>query len=98
MDPSGKAYEPDDPFTLVATGYPVADEEVADREMARCFIEEYALMGWPAHRIRHLFGSQFFAGTHAILLRRGEAFVDALLAEAFGPAGDAWSPIPEQEG
>jgi hypothetical protein len=89
VDASDKSLEPGDPFAFTAVSYPVEDQEEADRAMARCFIEEFALMGWPADRIRRLFGTGFFAGTHGILERRGEAFVDALVAETFGvaPAG-----------
>lgn len=83
MDAKDKSYEPEDPFTFTAMGYPVEDQEEADRAMARCFIEEFALMGWPAERVRRLFRSGFFAGTHGIFERRGEAFVDALVAETF---------------
>lgn len=84
-------FEPDDPMTFTAVAYPVEDREEADREMARCFIEEYALMGWSPERIRGLFRSGAFAGTHAILERRGEPFVEALLAQTFGDP----SPAPE---
>lgn len=84
MDASDKSLEPDDPFAFTAIAYPVEDQEEADRAMARCFIEEFALMGWSADRVRRLFRSGFFAGTHGILERRGEAFVDALVAETFG--------------
>jgi len=84
VDASDKSLEPDDPFAFTAIAYPVEDQEEADRAMARCFIEEFALMGWSGDRVRRLFGTGFFAGTHGILERRGEAFVDALVAETFG--------------
>jgi hypothetical protein len=84
VDASDKSLEPGDPFAFTAVAYPVEEQEEADRAMGRCFIEEFALMGWSADRIRRLFGSGFFAGTHGILERRGEAFVDALIAETFG--------------
>ena len=84
MDAKDKSYEPDDPFTFAAVRYPVEDQEEADRAMARCFIEEFALMGWSSDRVRRLFRSGFFAGTHGIFERRGEAFVDALVADTFG--------------
>lgn len=87
MDASDKTLEPDDPYAFTAMRYPVDDPVASDREMARCFIEEYALMGWSADRVRRLFGSPFFAGTHGILERRGQAFVDELVAETFGDAG-----------
>lgn len=79
-----KSLEPDDPYAFMAMSYPVRDEEEADREMARCFIEEFALMGWSADRVRRLFRTEFFVGTHAILERRGQWFVDEIVAETFG--------------
>lgn len=84
MDATDKSLEPDDPFEFTAVPYPVTDEVEADREMARCFIEEFALMGWSADRVRRLFGSEFFVGTHGIIERRGQLFVDELVAETFG--------------
>ncbi|MGZ5306397.1 MAG: hypothetical protein ACXWEG_06665 [Actinomycetota bacterium] len=90
MDARDKSYEPEDPFAFTAMGYPVEDQEEADRAMARCFIEEFALMGWPAERVRRLFRSAFFAGTHGIFERQGGSFVDALVAETFEqPSGGA---------
>ena len=79
-----KSLEPDDPYEFTAMSYPVRDEEEADREMARCFVEEFALMGWSADRVRRLFRSEFFVATHGILERRGQPFVDEIVAETFG--------------
>jgi hypothetical protein len=83
VDAADKVFEPDDPLTFTAVGYRVEDQVEADRVMARCFIEEFALMGWPAERVRGLFRSGSFTGTHGILERQGETFVDALVAETF---------------
>ncbi|HET9672965.1 MAG TPA: hypothetical protein VFQ40_08985 [Actinomycetota bacterium] len=93
VDASDKILEPDDPYQLTTMAYPVEDGQSSDREMARCFIEEYALMGWSRDRIRRLFGSPFFAGTHGILERRGSDFIEALLAETF-EAPDAETEEP----
>ena len=88
MDARDKSFEPDDPLAFTAMGYPVEDQEEADRAMAIYFIEEFALMGWSAERVRHLFRSESFAGTHGIFERQGEAFVDALVTGVFEePAG-----------
>lgn len=84
MRPQDKTFEADDPFELVGTTYPVHDGEAADREMTRCFVEEYALMGWSAERIRGLFESPVYTGTHAVLVRRGRGFVDSVIAEVLG--------------
>lgn len=92
MDAMDKVFEPDDPLTFTAVGYPVDDQEAADRAMARCFIEEFALMGWSAERVRGLFRSGSFAGTHGILERQGETFVDTLVAETFVPLRSGDTP------
>ena len=81
--PGEKELEADDPYELVAVevaGPPGYDGPAA---MARCFIEEFALMGWPPERILRLFQSRAFAGTHAVYEDRGEAFVRALIDDVF---------------
>lgn len=79
-----KESEADDPYEFVAVRFPMEEGIDGDEAMARCFIEEYALMGMPRDRMMHLFRSRFFAGTHAILESRGEAFVQALIDGVYG--------------
>lgn len=82
-----KVVESGDPLELVGVSYRVESAEDDDRAMARCFIEEYALVGWDAARIRNLFLSPMYSGPHGITCRRGIAFVDTVIAEVFGPQG-----------
>jgi hypothetical protein len=85
---ASKTFEATDPLELVGVSYPVASREEQDRTMGRCFIEEYALMGWNAERIRTLFLSPVYAGPHGILRRQGMPFVDTLVHEVIhGEAG-----------
>ena len=79
-----KDFERDDPMELVGHTYPVESQVEHDRAAARTFIEEFALMGWPAARIRGLFGSAEYAACFDIRSRRGGAFVDELIADVFG--------------
>ena len=81
-----KELEADDPMEFVAMRYPVPPGVDGDEVMARCFIEEYALMGMPRAKVAQLFRSRFFKGTHAILESRGEAFVQRLIDQVYGPA------------
>jgi len=81
-----KEFEGDDPMEFVAHRFPVPPGVDMDAEMARCFIEEYALMGMPRERVFHLFSSRFFAGTHAVLESKGEAFIRSLIDGVYGPA------------
>ena len=83
-----KELENDDPYEFVAMRYPVEPGTDADELMARCFIEEYALIGMPRQKAMRLFVSPQFAGTHAILARRGREFVERLADEVYGqPVG-----------
>lgn len=79
-----KELEADDPYELVAHRAPLQSGTDPDELVARCFVEEFALMGVPASRILHLFRSEFFVGTHAILEERGEPFVQRIINSVFG--------------
>jgi hypothetical protein len=52
--------------------------------MARCFIEEFALMGWSTDRILRLFRNPFYAGANIVYRQRGEGYVKALIAQTLG--------------
>ena len=79
-----KTFEHDDPMELVGHTYPVESQHEHDRAAAQTFIEEFALMGWPAARIRHLFDSAEYTACSDIKRRQGEAFVDDLITTVFG--------------
>ncbi len=83
MEYPEKQFESDDPFEFVAVRYPVSSERNHDFQMARCFIEEYALMGWPGSQIRTLFETPLYAGPHAIFQKWGSKVVDELIREIF---------------
>lgn len=53
--------DPTDPMTLHGVGVETADES-ATLEMAECFIDEYARLGFDANRILHMFNSRGYAG------------------------------------
>lgn len=79
-----KDFATDDPMELVGRVFPVESEEEADREMARCFTEEYALMGFSAFDVGRLFESPQYAAPHAILRRRGADFVREIIRGVYG--------------
>ena len=83
MSGGSKAFDADDPLEMVAARYMVESPVDADREMARCIVEEYALIGWPARRIRRLFDSPAYPALRAIAGRRGAAFVDDVVDAVF---------------
>ena len=79
-----KELEGSDPYEVTAARYPVDDPLEADRDMARCFIEEYALMGFTPGHVLRLFREPIYTGTHDVYRRRGEAFVVELIEGVFG--------------
>jgi hypothetical protein len=78
-----KLFESEDPFETVAVA--IASAEDTTDEMARTFVEEFALLGLNAERLLSLFRNPFYAGAHMIYERRGEEFVRGLIREVFGP-------------
>ena len=83
-----KDVTPEDPMEIVGV---VLDRPVDRRgldEMARTFVEEYALMGWPAKRILGLFRHPFYGGAHDAYEALGEARILALIEATLGPPED----------
>lgn len=81
-----KHFELDDPYEFVAERVPLEPGVDGDEVMARCFIEEYALMGTPRQKMLLLFRSKFFAGTNVIYQNRGEEFVQRIIDDVYGVA------------
>ena len=79
-----KGFEHDDPMELVGHTYPVQSQVEHDRAAAQTFIEEYALMGWSASRVRGLFDSAEYTACFDIKRRQGGVFIDGLIATVFG--------------
>lgn len=78
-----KEFEAGDPFQAVAVALSTPGYDGAEA-MARCFVEEYALMGWPPERIFKLFTLPAFAATYSVYSERGPDYVQRLIAEVFG--------------
>jgi len=78
-----KDFELEDPFEPVAVALSTPGYDGAEA-MARCFVEEFALMGWPPERIYRLFTIPEFAGSYSIMQERGPAYVKSLIASVFG--------------
>ena len=85
---SPKRPEADDPMEIVGV---VLDRPIDDEgldAMARTFVEEYALMGWPAKRILTLFRQPFYGGAHDAYEALGEARIAELIEETLRPLED----------
>ncbi len=64
-------------------------DDAAVREMAECFVEEYARMGFGADRILRMFATKGYAGPHLAYRLLGEAAIGAMVRkvlERWGPA------------
>ncbi len=82
-----KPFALDDPMSFIPVSFPVESSEAVDRDQARCLVEEYALIGWSADRIRELFHAPQYAATYGIFRRRGSDFVDTVIAGVLGRRG-----------
>jgi hypothetical protein len=83
-----KHFEPEDPFQPVAVQLETPGYDGLEA-MARCFVEEYALLGWPPEKVFRLFTIPEFAGSHSVLLQRGPEFVRSLIESVYGLSAGA---------
>ncbi len=89
MSPA-KDVAPNDPLEIVGV---VLDRPIDARgleDMARTFIEEYALMGWIPKRILNMFRNPFYGGAHDAFEVLGERRIVELIEETVGPR-EGWS-------
>lgn len=84
-----KQVDDDDPYELVAAQFAFPEGTDGDREVTRCLVEEYALMGWRPERIRELFTDPRYTGAHGVVLRRGTDIVDEAIATVFGASAES---------
>jgi hypothetical protein len=80
-----KRFAIEDPFEAVAVSLATAEDTT--EEMARTFVEEFALLGFPPEKIMRLFRNPFYAGAHMVYTQRGEDFIQGLLRDVFGTDG-----------
>lgn len=88
---TGKPLEPEDPLALVGVVLERGPDDGALTEMAWCFVEEYARMGWSGERIMRLFRNPFYRGPHQILRMKGEDFVRGLIETVDGKRSEVRS-------
>lgn len=72
--------DPTDPLTLHGVGVETDDDE-AMRDMACCFIEEYARLGFDVDRIRQIFLGDEFAGPALARRVLGDSVIRAMIDE-----------------
>lgn len=79
--------DPTDPMTLHGVGVET-DSEEATVEMAVCFIEEFARMGFDADRLFRIFRTPGYAGPAMALSVLGADRIRALIAESLELRGN----------
>lgn len=79
-----KELDDDDPYELVSVQFAFPEGTDGDRELARCIVEEYALMGWRPEQVRELFAEPRYTGAHQVVRRRGMEIVDEAIAMVYG--------------
>ncbi|NOT01443.1 MAG: hypothetical protein HOP29_12530 [Phycisphaerales bacterium] len=72
--------DPTDPMTLHGVAVETEDDS-AMREMAECFVEEYARLGCDAIRIMRIFQTPGYAGPYMAYRALGEAAIQSLLED-----------------
>ena len=80
---SAKQAEPGDPLDLVGTIVPGGDLEL----LARCFIEEFAAMGYDGDRLLELFRQPQYVAVHPVYRAKGEAATRRLIDDVLGECG-----------
>jgi len=93
--------DPTDPMTLHGVVVETADDS-AMLEMAECFIDEYARLGFDANRILHMFDTRGYAGpfmaAEALGKERIRQLVDTVLARWGGRRASVLSRVTEKQG
>jgi hypothetical protein len=78
-------------MALVGVGLERGPDDQALTEMAWCFVEEYARIGWSGDRILSLFRNPFYRAPHRILSLKGDEFVRDLIEKVIGMRWQAGS-------
>ena len=79
-----KTIESDDPYALTGVRYEAEPGVDPDALIARCLVEEFAMMGFRPERVLRLFQLPTYAGAHDILTRRGETLVRDIIEDVYG--------------
>ena len=83
-------FDADDPLELVGCEVQLEDEHLA--EMAACFVEEFARLGYGADALLGLFRNPFYRGPYSVYQARGEEYVRKLIGARVGEQPAASAP------
>lgn len=87
-----KQAEPSDPLVATAVAVPTPGYD-GMAAMARAFVEEFALAGWPEERIARMFRLPRYVAPHTVYRQKGPEFIDRLIASVFGRDVDSKSEV-----
>ncbi len=79
--------DPDDPMELAGAVFEATEAELA--EAARCFIEEFAWLGFDRARLLAMFRDPSYRAVHGIWRQKGDAWVAALVDDV----AREWAPV-----
>lgn len=85
--------DPTDPMTLHGVVVETADES-AMIEMAECFIDEYARLGFDANRILHMFDTRGYAGPFMAATVLGRERIRQLVEAVLARWGGRRAAVP----
>jgi hypothetical protein len=75
----------DDPLEL--NGVALYTDEDTQRDMAECFVEEFAMLGYNHKQLLALFRNPHYLGMNMVLQNKGEAFVKEVISDVFARWG-----------
>lgn len=75
----------EDPLEL--HGIEIGTDEDTSRDMAECFAEEFARMGFPPMQILALFRNPYYLGMNLVYRSKGEPFVREVIGDVFARWG-----------
>ncbi|MBI3324356.1 MAG: hypothetical protein HYZ92_03655 [Candidatus Omnitrophica bacterium] len=75
-----KESEPDDPLELTGVVLPAPDD-ASLKEMALCFVEEFARDGWTDDQLRAMFRNPYYRGPYLVWRQRGDAYIEEVIQE-----------------
>jgi hypothetical protein len=84
MSPA-KDVSAEDPMEIVGVVLDRSIDRQGLDDMARTFVEEYTLMGWPPRRILSMFRQPFYGGAHDAYEALGEERIVELIVQTAGP-------------
>ena len=85
-------WDPEDPMEFMGVRLPVPTEAEAD-EMVVCLVDEFVRMGFGEEQLLGLFRDPFYAATHDVWRRKGEAYVRDVIGRVLASWAQPGRPV-----